>query len=434
MRTTLERGSKPGKLRGRSDGVRFDAAVAQIAHVAPEIQALGFALGEKAEAHALHKSGDKEALCLFRVRHKLQNCSRDARSIPNGRCHAVPGDKLRKLEVCVAICGKLLRLRQVQAGRGCFGRLARILILMDRDVFGRFCRAISPIVGAVCLTAALLAGACGVAAQESQAPMTPPPADHDVRRIGNTPEPAEPPSLPPEEIIKKFAAKEDEYVAARPTYSSRRTVRIDEFDRQGKLSGQFLMVTEVIRAPDGRIVNKVVEHPQSTLHAFPLEPEDVKELERIPQFPLNSGQLAKYDLKYIGQETIDEIDTYIFKVTPRALDRVHAYLDGIVWVDTKYLEVVKTYGRWVNELGEVKFATMPFTTFETYRENVDGKYWFPNYERADETLHLKDGDFPVRLVIKWSDFKPLPATVSAPDAAPAAAPSAPATPPPKPQS
>ncbi len=181
------------------------------------------------------------------------------------------------------------------------------------------------------------------------------------------------------------------------------------------------MVTETTRMPDGRVVNKVIEHPQSTLHVFALQPEDVKELERIPQFPMNSSQLSKYDLKYIGQETVDEIDTYIFKVTPKIVDRAHAYLDGIVWVDTKYLEVVKTYGKWVNELGDVKFAQLPFTTYETYRENVDGKYWFPNYERADETLHLKDGDFPVRLVIKWTDFKPLAAIASG--AAPAAAPS-----------
>ena len=144
----------------------------------------------------------------------------------------------------------------------------------------------------------------------------------------------------------------------------------------------------------------------------------MKELERIPQFPINSSQLAKYDLKYIGTEKVDEIDTYIFKVTPKTVDRKSSYLDGIIWVDTQYLEVVKTYGKWVNELGDVKFAQMPFTTFETYRENVDGKYWFPSYERSDETVHVKDGDFPVRLVIKWTDFKPLPAAVS--ETAPAA--------------
>jgi hypothetical protein len=64
---------------------------------------------------------------------------------------------------------------------------------------------------------------------------------------------------------------------------------------------------------------------------------------------------------------------------------------------------------------------MPFVTFETYRENVDGKYWFPSYERADETVHVKEGDFPVRLVVKWTDFKPLPAAVSDTTPAPAGA-------------
>jgi len=247
-----------------------------------------------------------------------------------------------------------------------------------------------------------------------------PPPEHDVRRMGNTPEAAAPPALPPEEIIRRFSQKEDEYIAARPAYGYRRTVRVDEFDRAGNLAGQFMMVTEAVRRSDGQVVNKVVEHPQSTLHFFTLEPEDVKELDRVPPFPLTTSQLVKYDLKYIGEELIDELECYIFQVKPKSVDRVHAYLEGLVWVDAKYLEVVKTYGKWVNELGDVHMANMPFTIFETYRENVDGKYWFPNYQRSDETLHLKDADVPVRLVIKWTDFKPLAA------AAPAAAAAAPA--------
>ncbi|HEY2822176.1 MAG TPA: hypothetical protein VGJ06_14120 [Candidatus Acidoferrum sp.] len=271
--------------------------------------------------------------------------------------------------------------------------------------------------GAVVLLAAMSLSA-GVARGQEQRPMTPPP-EHDVKRLGNTPEAVEPPSLPPDEIIRKFVAKEDQFAEVRPTFVAKKTIRIDEYDRTGNIVGQFLQVSEATRMPDGRVANKVIEHPQSTLHAIAIEPADVKELERIPQFPLNSSQLAKYDLKYIGQEKVDEIDTYIFKVTPKSVDRAHAYLDGIIWVDTKYLEVVKTYGKWVNELGDVKFAQMPFVTFETYRENVDGKYWFPSYTRADETLHLKDGDFSVRLVIKWADFKPAAAVVSNTAAAPA---------------
>jgi hypothetical protein len=260
-------------------------------------------------------------------------------------------------------------------------------------------------------SAAMLLWAGSARAQGEQRPMTPPP-EHDVKRLGNTPEAVEPPSLPPDQIIRKFVAKEDEFASVRPTFVAKRTIRISEYDRTGTIIGEFLQVSEATRMPDGRVVNKILEHPQSTLHSFALEPADVKELERIPQFPINSSQLAKYDLKYIGTEKVDEIDTYIFKVTPKTVDRKSSYLDGIIWVDTQYMEVVKTYGKWVNELGDVKFAQMPFTTFETYRENVDGKYWFPSYERSDETVHVKDGDFPVRLVIKWTDFKPLAAAVS----------------------
>jgi hypothetical protein len=260
-------------------------------------------------------------------------------------------------------------------------------------------------------------------AQDAQGPLTPAPSEeHKVRRLGTEPEAPAPPSLPSDEIIRRFSAKEDQFLAARPGYGYRKTIRIDEFGEDGKPAGQFLMVTETTRAANGQVINKVVQKPQSTLHYFNLETEDVKELDRVPAFPLTSGQLVKYDLKYIGQEQVDELDCYIFKVKPKALDRVHAYLDGLVWVDTKYLEVVKTYGRWVNELGDVRSATLPFTLFETYRENVDGKYWFPNYERSDGTLHLKDVSVPVRLVIKWTDFKVLPAM------APAAPPSASAKP------
>jgi hypothetical protein len=268
-------------------------------------------------------------------------------------------------------------------------------------------------------------GVIPVNAQDAQGPLTPAPSEeHDVRRLGTEPEAAAPPSLPPEEIIRRFAQKEDEFVAARPNYGSRKTIRIDEFGEDGKPAGQFLLVTETTRAANGQVISKVVQKPQSTLHYFNLETEDVKELDRIPAFPLTSSQLVKYDLKYIGEEQVDEVDCYIFKVKPKVLDRAHAYLDGLVWVDTKYLEVVKTYGRWVNELGEVRSATLPFTLFETYRENVDGKYWFPNYERSDDTVHLKDVTVPVRLVIKWTEFKVLPAVAPA-GVAPTAAPAAP---------
>jgi len=262
-----------------------------------------------------------------------------------------------------------------------------------------------------------------------QGPLTPPP-DHDVRRIGTTPAPPPPPSMAPEEIIKRFSEKEDEYLAARAEYTYKKTIRLEEFGPDGQRSGELSLVIEGKPGPDGKIYEKTVERPQSTLRYLEMGPEDFERLRRMPPFPLTTSQLPKYDLKYLGKEKVDEIECYIFQVKPKAVERANYYFDGIVWVDDVYLEVVKTYGKWVNDLGDTSTSTMPFSIFETYRENVDGKYWLPDYMRSDTTINLKDQNVPVRLVVKWTDYKP----VSAAAPAPAAPPSTPPAAPPKPQS
>jgi hypothetical protein len=278
--------------------------------------------------------------------------------------------------------------------------------------------------------AAFLAPCIAMDAQNSpQGPVAPPPEHRVTRSIGTQPEPEAPPALPPDEIIRRFSEKEDEYVGARIRHTFRKSIRIQEFGPDGKLAGEFLRVTETAPGADGRPVVKVIEKPQSTLqHAF-LAPEDLEALDRVPAYALTTSQLPKYNLKYIGKEQVDEIDCYIFQVKPKMLDRSRGLFDGVIWVDAKYLEVVKTYGKWVTEQGDAPIlAQYPFALFETYRENVGGKYWFPNYARSDDTLHLKDQDVSVRLVIKWSDFKPLPAAPPTAVRAPVTAPAAPTKP------
>lgn len=250
-------------------------------------------------------------------------------------------------------------------------------------------------------------------AQSSQTgPLTPPP-EHDVKRIGIEPVPPAPPSVAPEEIIKHFSQKEDEYVVARSGYTYKKSVKIEEFGPNGQLAGQLQLSMEAKPGPDGKIYEKTVERPQSTLQYLQMGPEDFQKLARMPMYILTTPQLAKYDLKYLGKELVDEVDCYIFQVKPRSVERTKAYFDGIVWVDAVYLEVVKTYGKWVTDLGDMRSPTLPFSIFETYRENVDGKYWFPNYLRSDDTLNLKDLNVPVRIVIKWTDYKPISAAAPA---------------------
>ena len=252
-----------------------------------------------------------------------------------------------------------------------------------------------------------------------QGPVAPPP-EHHVTRIGNEGEPPAPPSLPEAEIIKRLAQKEEEYLLARTRYTYRKTVRIQEFGPDGQPSGEFILVTQPARDMDGKMFEKVVERPRSTLQHIYLRSEDLEGLQRTPAYPLTTSQLGKYDLKYLGKEQVDEIDCYIFQAKPKVVERTKAYFDGVVWVDAKYLEVVKTYGKWVTDQGDMRMTPdLPFSLFETYRENVDGKFWFPNYSRSDDTLKLKELEIPLRITIKWTDFKPIPAAPAAP-ATPAA--------------
>ena len=274
---------------------------------------------------------------------------------------------------------------------------------------------------ALALAGFLSGGAGRALAQEPKTgPLTPPPS-REVIRIPAEKAPEGPPT-PVEEIIRRFTQMEDDFLRASVAYSFRRTVRVQEFDEDGKASGEFQVTTEPVLASDGRRYEKIVEQPPSTLRRMPLAPEDLEILARIPAFPVTSEQLSKYELTYTGKQLVDEINTYMFRVKPRQLERTRAYFEGLLWVDDRDLVVVKTYGKWVTEIGDVSTPELPFTMFETYRQNIDGKYWFPAYTRSDDYVHQKAGELHVRLTIRWTDFKPQGSAVS-----PTAA-----TPPPRP--
>jgi hypothetical protein len=292
----------------------------------------------------------------------------------------------------------------------------------------RFVRVWHPVrllVQAVSLCVLLATVLC--AQDEAAGPMTPPP-EHHVTRIEGVAEPVAPPSMAPAQIIQAFAKKEEVYQTNRAQFAYRKTIRIQEFGPDGSPSGEYTATYDAVRTADGRLYEKAISAPLSNLQYLSFEPEDAQALTRIPSYPVTASQLSKYDVKYLNTEKIDEIDCYIFQVSPRTLERQHALFDGIIWVDQKYLEVVKTYGKWETDLGAMQPATLPFGMFETYRENVDGKYWFPDYMRADGMFKMKDRNVPIRVTIKWSDFKPF-AVVAEPTPEPPKAPAAAVAPP-----
>ncbi len=249
-------------------------------------------------------------------------------------------------------------------------------------------------------------------AQEKQGPLTPPPKREVIRIPVETA--AEPPPIPIEEIVRRFTEKEEELLRARSSFTFRKTVRVQEIGEDGKAAGEFQVITEPAVASDGSRYEKVVDQSPSTLRRLRLAPEDLETVARIPLFALIPGNLGKYDLSYAGKQPVDELSTYVFRVKPKALERTRAYFEGLVWVDDRDLVVVKTYGKWVTETGDVTSPEFPFTFFETYREIVGGNQRFPTYARSDDALKVKDGELRIRLTIRWTDYKPLGPAAAAP--------------------
>jgi hypothetical protein len=410
-RSTFKRGAEFVQLLGGSAGESFHAAVVKIAHESAEVQFLGDSLRKVAKTYSLHGAGDEKTPSLFCIAHGTRNCSRDAQASGVGGEGGCARSGM----------GSALDWR----GDGAEA-LAHPKLMAWHLFTTKFFRSVGVLFRAVVAVGFSGLVACSLFAQQPpEGPMDPPP-EHHATRISNVADPGEPPNLPIDQVIKKLSQEEDTYFLARAKYTYRKTIRIQEMGANGKPVGEYLLVTQSGHESDGTPVDKVVERPQSTLTHMQLESEDLDGLNRIPSFPLTTSQLGKYDLKYLGKDQVDEISCYIFQVKPKVVERVHAYFQGVVWIDDKYLEVVKSYGSWVNDLGDVKSSPqVPFTTFETYREFIDGRYWFPTYSRSDETLHLKGEDIPLRMVIKWSDFKlagAAPANLSPNSAAPSSAP------------
>ncbi len=268
----------------------------------------------------------------------------------------------------------------------------------------------------------LLVLAINAAAQDSTGPMAPPPK-FEVKRIPTEPHPG-PPPVPEEVIIQKFAANEDAMKQQFDTYDYTQTIRIDELADPG---GKFSLTGEVYTRPDGQRYMRVDKQPEATLKVEKYTLEDVRTISSLPLFLLTSQEIANYNFKYVGHEKLDQLNTYIFQVKPKMLSRKRRFFEGVIWVDDQDFAIVKSYGKLVSELSGNGTA-LPFTMFETYRENVQGKYWLPTYTRSDDVIKGPDDqEVPVRLIIRSTEFRPHNAE-SSPVTRPAAAPAASAAP------
>jgi hypothetical protein len=223
--------------------------------------------------------------------------------------------------------------------------------------------------------------------------------------LENTP----PNGITPEDIIKRFATKEKEFKEARDHYTYRQDITVKTLDGS-TATGEFHEVFDVLFDDKGHRIENVVFAPQSTLEngGLSLDEGDVQDFRNRLPFVLTSDEIPEYNILYVGQQTEDELHCYVFDIAPKQIVGKKRYFQGRIWVDSRDLQIVKTYGQAVPEIRDTKKKGKEehlYPKFTTWREQIDGKYWFPTYTRADDTLHFNLNDIHIREVVKYEDYK-----------------------------
>jgi hypothetical protein len=204
-------------------------------------------------------------------------------------------------------------------------------------------------------------------------------------------------------IIKTVADTESAFAKARENYTYRQTAKLQEYDEGGNPAGRFEIVTDIVFDDKGRRQERVVRAPTPTLRLIIMTPEDEQDLRQILPFVLTGDEAANYWVRYLGRANADEIPCYVFAIKPRKLESGKRYFTGQIWVDDRDLMVVKTYGRSIG--AQKKGFDQQFPKFETYRQQIDGKYWFPVYTMANSTLYFADSHPSVKETVKYEDYK-----------------------------
>jgi hypothetical protein len=205
-----------------------------------------------------------------------------------------------------------------------------------------------------------------------------------------------------ERIVRAFTAKETEFRRALNKYTFTRDAVVQTIGFGGQITGEYNRVSQFVFNDAGERFERITRFPVPTLTEISFTQEDLEDLGGVQPFALEASKINLYNFTYIGREKVDELDTYVFDVAPKVMPKKESqrFFQGRVWVETDDLQIVKVKGKGVPE------GKQRFPTFETYREQIDGKYWFPTYTYADDDLVFPGGQtVHLRMKVRYADYK-----------------------------
>ncbi|HEV2704653.1 MAG TPA: hypothetical protein VGV59_01935 [Pyrinomonadaceae bacterium] len=212
-------------------------------------------------------------------------------------------------------------------------------------------------------------------------------------------------------IIRAFTAKEAEFARALSQYGFKRDAVVQTIGMGGQITGEYKRVSRFVLSDNAERFERILHFPMPTIQEVTITAADIEDLGGVQAFALEPAKIDRYNFTYVGKERIDELDLYMFDVAPKVMPdpkkTKERLFQGRIWVDDQDLQIVKARGKGVPEGNE------RFPVFETYREQIDGRYWFPTYAYADDELVFKNGAVVhLRVRIKYTDYEKLGAKVT----------------------
>jgi hypothetical protein len=205
-------------------------------------------------------------------------------------------------------------------------------------------------------------------------------------------------------IVKAFTANESRFRAALNTYVYSRSATINTIGMGGQITGTYRRDSFMGFNADGSRAERIDFAPVPTLTEITITPADIDNLGGLDQFAIEPKYADLYTFSFVGKEKIDELNLYVFDVAPKVMPEAkkngQLLFQGRIWVDDKDLLIVRSKGKAVPEWKNERYPVM-----ESWRENVDGKYWFPSYSAADDELVFNNGNVVrVKVRVKYTSY------------------------------
>lgn len=205
-------------------------------------------------------------------------------------------------------------------------------------------------------------------------------------------------------IVKNFTSKEGEFRESLKGYVFNRKAVIQTIGLGGQVTGEYRRDSFMTFSENGDRFEKILFAPISTLQDLQITPADLEDLGGVNPFALEPSVVNLYNFTYVGKEKIDELDLYVFDVAPKIMPdpkkTKQRFFIGRIWVDDRDLQIVKSKGKAIPEDKDNKYPVV-----ETWRENVDGKYWFPSYSFANDELVFSNGTIRMKMMVRYTDYK-----------------------------